>query len=67
MWNEYDSKFPSRSTSIMADSVSFSVPACSEHEPLDSVSGSMGTTRSAKYTDVPRLMASWSITPPMGT
>ena len=33
----------------------------SEHRPFDNTSGSIGTTRSGKYTDVDRLMASLSI------
>ena len=42
------------SNSIKAEKVSFSVPAFKEHTPLDRASGSMGMTRSAKYTEVPR-------------
>ena len=45
---------PSRSKSIRAEKVSFSVPAFKLQEPLDRASGSMGITRSAKYTEVPR-------------
>ena len=51
---------PSLSKSIRQEKVSFSVPAFREHTPLDSASGSMGITRSAKYTEVPRRKASLS-------
>ena len=46
---------------------SLSSPGFNEHRPLDSDSGSIGTTRSGKYTDVPRRVASWSSADPTRT
>ncbi|MCY1441220.1 hypothetical protein D9M71_575260 [compost metagenome] len=39
----------------------------SEHRPLDSSSGSIGTTRSGKYTELPRCWASTSRAEPRRT
>ncbi len=52
--------FPSPSKSIMQLKTSLSTPSLSEQMPFDSFSGSIGSTRSAKYTLVPRSIASRS-------
>ena len=39
----------------------------SEHKPLDNTSGNIGTTRSGKYTDVPRVVACLSRAVPTST
>ena len=59
--------WPSLSSSISAEKASLSVPAFREHAPFESTSGSIGITRSAKYTDVPRLIASSSMAEPSFT
>ena len=48
----------------MAENVSLSSSALSEQRSLLSRSGSMGTTRSTRYTDVARETASWSTREP---
>ena len=49
------------------EKASFSSPAFNEQQPLDKASGSMGITRSAKYTEVPRCFASSSTRDPSFT
>ena len=62
--SEYAVTRPDGSMSMRQESVSRSSPSFSEQMPLDSSSGSMGMTRSAKYTLVPRSRASRSIALP---
>ena len=51
---------PFASSSRIADSTSRSTRGLSEHRPFESRSGSIGSTRPGKYTDVPRERASSS-------
>ena len=70
MWSAKDAQRVMRrlmSSSISAEKASLSVPAFREHAPFESTSGSIGITRSAKYTDVPRLIASSSMAEPSFT
>ncbi len=56
----WSTKRPRASISISTENVSRSTRGLSEQMPLDSRSGSMGTARPGKYTDVPRSNASRS-------
>ena len=47
--------FPFFPISMKQEIVSFSVPSVSEHTPLLTSGGNIGSTRSGKYTLVPRL------------
>jgi hypothetical protein len=51
---------PASSNSNTAEKVSLSSLGRSEHRPLDRRSGSIGITRSTKYTDVARCLPSRS-------
>ena len=58
---------PASSMSISALMVNLSSSGRSEHTPLESCSGSIGSTRPGKYTLVPRRYASRSSAEPCGT
>ena len=58
---------PFLSTFMMQERVSLSSPSRREHSPLESSTGSIGRTRSGKYTLVPRAYASLSSAPPRRT
>ena len=58
---------PSASTLMSHTTHSLSTRGFSEQSPFDNTSGSMGTTRSGKYTDVPRVIAWLSSAVPMST
>ena len=58
---------PSGVRVMMQDRASRSTRGLREQMPLDSSRGSMGTTWSAKYTDVPRSQASRSRAEPWVT
>jgi hypothetical protein len=51
----------------MAEKVSLSSSGLKEHNSLDNRSGSIGTTRSTKYTEVALSSASLSSNEPSGT
>ena len=53
-WNSERTTRPLPSISITTDCVSRSTPSTRLQTPEESACGSMGTTRSGKYTDVPR-------------
>ena len=55
---------PSRSKVMNTENASLSSPGTSEHTPFESASGSMGTTRSQKYTLVDLRYASPSSAEP---
>ena len=66
-WKVWRVLRPSRAKTMRTAIAGLASPSRSEHRSLEMRSGSIGTTRSGKYVELPRIRASESMAEPART